>query len=336
MLLKGRPLYWNWNNTFYHNGDTKPTKFLEAVPFRKLVNEARNSISKLDKTHKVEEGDKVYFHSSSTVPRYKFSNYTQDKKISRVIKLENATKIIVNTDNLLQKIRNTYSYPTDYVLLPHDFFANLPIKPPFTIGEDEVYTLRVHNYTSIKYKYNTLPDISKLKTISLFDTGGGHTAENFIRELEEIKKDGRYVDDKVLNEQMGESFAIIDDTNYNEYNDMLKAKDPGTILTGLELIANTNYKDSTFYISLLLNGNVGVINAIPSKSVNVKNFLEYFKDIKWAEGVPNFLSSLRKKLKKENKLDEIKDKYIHQNMLDYANACIKHAGVRVNEVEFVN
>lgn len=337
MVLKGKQLYWQWNNTFY-NHYLNDTCFLEAMPFRQLVNEARDSIVKLDKNNKVEEGDKVYFHGSSTVPRYKFSNYTQDKKISRVIKLEKATKIIVNTDNLLLKIRSTYSYPTEYVVLPHDFFRNTPVTPPVTVKEDENFFMRTGVYQTMigKLKHHPFPSDTNLKKLSLFDAGTGEAAKAFIKDLENIKVDGRYVDDKVLNEQMGESYAVIDETNYNEYNDMIKAKDQGTVLTGLELISNTNYKDSTFYISLLLNGNAGVINSISSKSVNLKNFLEYFKDVKWSEGVPNFLSSLRKRLKKEGKLDETKDKYIHQNMLAYANECIKHAGVRVSEVEFLN
>lgn len=347
MVITAKPINVYWNGTI-DNSARDFRQYVKASDFDPLVQKAKSRITELNKG-KVEEGDSVFFHSSSTIPRYKFSFYTNGKDIRRVIKSEKASKIVINSEAFLGKLKSSFSYAHDYFFLPHDFFTRLGVNCPVTINEGEQFVMdryaygQLNNINRPQYgkpapaKTIVFPDPKTLTTIKCYDiTASSGTSKNALREIEDIINDDKtvYVDDKVLNEQMGEESIVIDENNFKDYDDMLKSTDATIRSTAMELIANSNYQDSIFYISLLLNGNINAVNSVGNKTVNIKNFLDYFRTVKWGENIPSFLKTLRKKLKSEGKLDNIKEEYIHKHMLNYINNVIGHAGVSVTEVHF--
>lgn len=287
----------------------------------------------------LESGDRVYFHSSSGVPRYKFNNYCEGKDITRTIKIDKATKIVANPEDLKAEINATLHGRNGYYILPSNFFSTVQgITSPGAIEENENYFLSDSVYSHIKNKMPYFPDLKANNTpyrefaITYRSSIPFGKLEKDIKEIYEKKIP--IISDNDLNKIISNEGLVIDENNFEEINEMLQSKDASIVLTGLEIMANSNYKESTFYISLLLNSNVSIVQSM-AKSVNLKNFLSEFSKIAWNNAPPLFLTSLRKSLLDSKTLDLTKAEYIEKQMLRYINNMfVEYCGVVATGIEF--
>lgn len=305
--------------------------------FTKAEAEAiKKGIKNLIADSKVEDDDLVYFHNSSMIPRYKFLNYCADKKARRVINYEKANKIVINKQTLDGQIASNFGHIQNYIILPYDYFKSCQgMMAPAPVKEGEFYFIQPTTYKELN-KVATLADISSFPKEDLSYSYRRSDEENkALLEITKLLELGiPLVPDAVLNKQMAETGIVINEENYDEINSMLASTDNAVKTTAMELLANSNYEESIFYISLLLNGNISTVNAVGNKGVNIKNFLEYFRDVQWHSNPMNFLTSLREKLFKEKKLDRLKDDYLHKNALDHVNKYIGNKGLVVDSVSF--
>lgn len=326
---KAKQLIFDYKGNLYPTNNNTYDFYIDSDDLDKLKESVKNKISSFTKSSLV-EGDKVYFHGSSVIPRFKFNNYAQSKNIKRVVKQEKATKLVI---------------ADDYTpVLPYSQLLTIltleQVSPIFQKHNIRIPDLEQNSYFVLSGYYRNYgnsssigQDLAKLnsnpKRYVVF-----HSLESIMDTLKPFNDIVNYnreiITDKVINELIGNELTVVNESNYKDFSDILEAKDAASVQTGLELLANTNYKESIFYISLLLNANSQAINQAV-KNVNVKSLLDYFQDVHWTNNPINFLTTLRDKLIQKNDLDEIKSEYININILKYANNLIKlHSGASKN------
>lgn len=341
MILKVKEVNSTWTDSVYFYDRTITT----ADELDPLIEPVKN----LKTTGSISEKDTVYFHSSSKIPRYKFSDFCDGKDIRRVINIDKATAAVVNLDVIKSAIsRSAIGEKNKYYTLPNDFFSTHGIKPKnygatsIVINPTDILVCTKRGYEGISnnFKNISLPDISIFSSNSYYTTQRYNTVEqnkawDSINDLNKmIKSNIKIVDDNVLNKQMSIGKLNIDETNFDEICQMLAATDPSAVTTAIELIANSDYVESQFYISLLLNRFATQFNIHATKSVNIRNFIEYFKGIQWSDSRPRFISSLRDHLIKNSAMDEQKDRFIRNELLEFTNLSLKSYGIIVKDIYF--
>lgn len=337
--------WYGWNTTGNLSGYVQNTVLAER--FDELMKPLKDLDIKTE-SNRVDEGDSVFFHTTSTIPRYKFSNYTEGKKIKRVIRTEKATCCVINMKALKQDITSHIGSRGVFYDLPQDWANNITPKNANNYRFNNSLRMNSTSMICSPRTYQTIEQACNIPSTSNFTkteyytsySGLGKDLRNIILGLEDlnalIKDNVKFVDDNVLNRQMSEGANIVNEDNYDEFAQMLASTDPSTVQMGLELLANSDYVNSKFYISLLLNRNRSHLDAYTKKGVNLTNFFKYFGDIQWTNTRHMFLSSLRNSLRKSNTLDETKEKFIRSELLQYANDTLSGTGIKTDRIYFMD
>lgn len=336
MIIERNILHYNvWNKRIDHDLSIliQPTEFRE---FSKPVLEA-------DYTGTVSDDDTVFFHTTSSMPRYKFSNYCEGKKTRRVIHLEKATAVVVNKEKLLAAVKDNIvnRTATSYLSIPwHTFITFQGVKMPMgNLHENDPVYLTIKDYNEIR-KIAPIPDPSAFGTVPLVNCPAYYSAsiKDTLKSMAVMKtildSKVKLIDDDALNKQISKDSIIIDASNYTELDAMLKSTDIGNQRTALEIMANSNYDASIFYISLLLNGNQHNVGNLIKTSVNLKNFAEFFRNVNWNSNIPNFLTGMRKQLLAKDAMIPEYDEYIQKGYVNYVNNVVSHAHVYVESVKY--
>lgn len=340
MIKKAYSLYWShWNKT--QQSGLHEMKYIDPTDI------ALNSklISDIKVSGPVKDSDTVFFHSTSMIPRYKFGKFCEGKKMRRVINLDKATVCVLNLQTLKANINlQTKTYKRDvYIFKVSDLkqWNGFALQVPAGVTDDDDVIIEPNTYI-LMVKSLPIPAMNTLSTHTIHCLWGHRNSDvkeimDGLEDLQKIMQNSiRIIDDKLLNEQMAEGAIVVNAENYDDFKNMLTSKNTSDVRLGLELMANTNYLESQFYISLLLNSHRDIIRAYMSSTVNLKNFFDFFKDIQWDSGRPRFMSSLRKNLVKTNCNDAIKEAVIRKELLYYANEQLKSVDIRVKDVYFAD
>lgn len=342
MNIKVIELRANYNNFVY----ARETEVVLAS----IVDAAIDPIKKIKASDSVSDSDAVFFHSSSKIPRYKFTNFSEGKKLRRVISIDKATAIVINKDIVDSSVSNhAIGYKNSYYILPTGFAEKYPkINPNTNKGYYNSKDIDLTSYPTIiregdyekLMKAHGLPDPSSFQKEVYYDsnftrTEGYKRFTNGSDDLDKAIKSGiKFVEDSTLNTQMTIGSLTISAENYDEFCRMICSPDRGVVDTAMELIANSDYVASQFYIGLLLNSYQSVFRQYTSKSVNLKNFFEYFSGVKWQNPRHQFLVSLRESLIANKALDDYKESFIRLELLNYANSILNLVDIKVKEVYF--
>lgn len=302
------------------------------------IDEGRKLIKTLESKETVSENDTVFFHSSSKIPRYKFSNYSSGKNIKRVINPEKASTIVVDLGPLNYFYNNARGGRSVQAAL----LTGEQIKEILPSTDNEVlknkYGIEISTLNAMKrdLKHPILDTLSVDNYIYFYDK----KANTYIDQTNELRlcisKGQKLVSDQTLNKQMSEGQLVISPENFDELKLMLTAKDEVVVKTALELMANSDYTNSVFYISLLLNAcRHNDLERLLTTSVNLRNFRDYFADVKWNTDVMSYLKGLTNKLNSSEKMtDEYRD-YIYKVALDHINdRLISGSCFEVKEIHF--
>jgi hypothetical protein len=328
--------YGNYNNNNPLHIYYSPQQGIASEEINKIV----KPISDLTASSQVSDTDAVYFHTSSMIPRYKFSKFCEGKKTRRVINLDKATACVVNLEVIKQGVKDIRnSSPGVYYEIPISIldFSKLPTRTSTRPDSNLPIYISTKNYVQARKLIPQLPEPSKLNKVSYEVFYRGAEAINKLaegsREVEQLLQRGiKLVSDDILNRQMADGGLVITEDNFEEFQLMLASKDKSVVDTAMELLANSDYILSPFYIGLLLNRYRNVAIQYINKGVNIKNFFEFFKDIHWNKERHRFLKSLRDQLKNTDQLDEQKERFIRTELLNYANDTLAHAGIKVAQI----
>jgi hypothetical protein len=309
-------------------------KGIDSAEIKRLEGLLDNAIS----DHTLSDDDAVYFHSSSGIPRYKFSKFCEDKKIRRVLSPEKATVIVINPKNI-DKDNKGYVNKGDFYILPWDFNTMvMGVQIPVVQANTEQPNLQIMGVSNYKNlgKSAQIPDptfeIRNLTTQYLYNG----ELEKYLTSLVDIENyltltNVKIITENSLNQQMSSTAFSVQEENYKELYNMLHADSVKDFTLGLEMIANSNYIDSKFYVALLLNSCASRIQMGQSSfGVNIKNMLSYFQDVNYSDNTPNFISSLYRSLLKDKTISDEKERTLREMMLSYLNTeQLKKLGVTI-------
>jgi hypothetical protein len=322
--------HYNWGN--------KIEIYQESKVRAEIVDKEMDPIRKMQASDSIKESDAVFFHTTSKIPRYKFSKFCEGTKIRRVLSLDKATVCVLNKDSINLAL-GSIGYRHKYYVLGENVLDSTGSVTLRSTSAEGPIICRTETYKQMLTKWKTLPDPTTLEVVEYYTNYNG--SDNLTRlgngfaDLQKALDMGiRLVEDNTLNKQMSAGSITIDETNYDEFCQMLASKDKSTVTTAMEIIANSDYTNSEFYIGLLLNRYASVVSPYMTATVNLKNFFNFFKGIAWNGSVHGFLESLRTSLKSKGTLDDYKEKFIRESMTDYVNRTISHAGVKVREIFF--
>ncbi len=201
------------------------------------------------KTEKFDEKDIVFFHSSCTFPRNKFRELYPKTKI--VVKLEKATAIIVDKDNLINTINHMRDYGWTYYKTSEGFFARVKeLEDPIYKSERENLVLVEESKYSLNIKELEFIDFFIDNTIKLIDV-----------DSIELKSD-----------------LVVDETAFNTLNQLLSSGVPANIQLALSMIPAFDYKKSRQRLAILLRMNPEWISCKDKKTfIDLKTVIDRLK-----------------------------------------------------------
>jgi hypothetical protein len=245
------------------------------------------------------DGEKVFFTSSSSIPRYKFAEYGNDHDISKVIKISRASAIILNPDTIISGCVGYRDYHPHYVY-PKDVFTG-------HTNHGWTDKVIVHATVDLYKKLDTALGIEMKKVpakgkLELYEYGD-MSNENLDR-LDEILTSGKKIlVDKTVAATINIGVGISDEV-FEELNKMLQSKDFNNVSLAMEIMANSDYYNSEFKLARLLYKNLNKI--AQCSTYNYKNFKglrEYMKNYDYSNGVIKFAESIIKTTR-----DDMEDK----------------------------
>lgn len=237
-------------------------------------------------------GDVIYIGAGANVPRVKLKNLLLDNASKTTNKFKEATHIFVEPHfSVLRAYEWKYHATKEQVVtfitqaFLHDYIDTeerdelLELLKPYK-DEDNIiidsYTSRmindrpsglykgvpasknVHMYRSYTYYY------IKKESVEFYEY-----ALNNLDKVYNYKELLPYIN--------GEETITIDESVYQQVNNMFNSSDQDNHVLAMEIMANCNYKESMMYILLLLNDHRHQIDSNPTKRhVNFKSFLGYF------------------------------------------------------------
>lgn len=296
---------------------------VETAELDRLYDKVRQAV-----TTEIEDGDAVYFHSTSLIPRYKFSKFCEGSKTRRVLSVDKASACVINISKLDKQSFLGYHHNTHYRILPETFPSMIMgvavATPPPSVTHPLTWIMDLEGYNQLA-KVAQVPPAHTFPSVEITEqylhNGEIEKYYQVLQELEQIVDSGKkIVLDKTLNKQMGESSYVVSQENYDDLYRMLNSENQKDFTLGMEMVANSNYIESKFYVSLLLNACYERIQQMGSKwGVNVKNMLQYFEEVAYNQRMEVFITALRKQLLKDGTLNDEQEKVLRDMMLRYLN-----------------
>lgn len=318
------------------NQQNQPSLYNEQVVAADEV-EVLSGIIEASKGNTLEEGDVVYFASTSEIPRYKFREYAKDKNMARCISVEKSTAVALGTNPISSLLTRK---PETYYMVTAPTLANLiNCQMSYFDGRPNVIYVSKLVATQHKQLHTLLNNYPSERYISYW--GLDRQLKNFAKlwpELEQIvtmKK--KVVLDDTINKTINKGI-ILNDEMLEQIREMFRSKDVKNHTTAMEIMANSDYEACELQLVLLLNEFQGTITSNPYFNlVNFKNFRRFFDKYPWASHYESFINHLVGDLIKKGTLpDDLREdvrKFAlrRANSHKYANAPYKITEIKFND-----
>ena len=239
-------------------------------------------------TYTPAKGDKYYFLPGVNIPRIKLKDVALKHGVRNVRNVDDATHIF-GSNSTLAKMTNR-SYET--FVKTADFLEFIEIVKD---NIDEYYLEKVNQ----AFEFYKLEEVILVRTIgaialySIEDTD----LKDKIKESNACKYDNTYCysadseyedlfktvvtkelwsEDSLLVHVNGEDAVTIDADMYEQLADMFRSSDSDNHILAMEIMANSNYKDSLLYLEILFKEfESQIYNSHTKKHVNFKSLLGY-------------------------------------------------------------
>lgn len=248
-------------------------------------------------------GDTVYFLPGTTIPRFKFKEYSEQIGCRTVRKVETASHAVINRTNFLEKrtesrynrittvstLINTLQILNVEFTLPDDLGIDVDNIDPNQFVLYDYYLNRYIRYLSkhlnIKDPKTNMPydlddyDASNMIKNHRYNYVRPEKLEDFI-ELENLLANNiNLIDEKdVL--RVIQADTIIDEQMHKRLEQMIASNDEANITLAMEILANCDVRQSLFYILKLVRRYETTIYYNKSfNHVNFKAFREMVREI---------------------------------------------------------
>lgn len=272
----------------------------------------------------------TYIGKNSKIPRFKIKEYFHQHKLRKTKYPHLANAIILNkieTNNLI----NNKEIVKEYYYIPYAI-----LNRPFNNEKVDGYVLDANNknINFILNKFKITLDQIECKKYIIF----GYRSQNEIdvfNNLFEIayNQSAQLIYDEKILEQINENGIEVDDDILENLTLMLKdKKNVDNIKLGLELISNSNYKESCLKMSMIITDSWNSI--IENKKYWTKNFislLEYLKhhNITYQLGWKSYVKSVSECFKDDpSRIEDIKKYAIRHLQED-----IKISGITITDID---
>jgi len=307
--------YGSWRNEFmFEYGDHYLINKKDISLFSQIEQHRNN---------KIDSKDTVYFTKASKLPRFKYKEYIENKKINpkKTNRIDYADTFILSINELKGELLKSFAEYCTVPVLDIRSSASTELKDYIIKhGITEVLILKemlihwaetTNNFPLSKTKINsyTVDEYNKAYT-----GWGSGTIESYIdiyNYLESKLNSVKIIFDESFSEEMNEGL-IIDEEVYNNIANMLSSDDSNNISMGIEIISNCDFKQSNIYILLLINEFWKKFNS-KNITANFKNCLNYFKQYSFGFNWDKFVGILINELRSDEDKKAI-NKYIKRQL----------------------
>lgn len=234
------------------------------------------------------KGDKYYFLPGVNIPRIKLKDVALKHGVRNVRNVDEATHIFGSNSTLAKMTNRRY----ENFVKTADFLEFIEIVKD---NIDEYYLEKVNQ----ALEFYTLEEVILVRTISVianysiedaalkdkvkesnackYDTNYCYSADSEYEDLfKTVLTKELWSEDSLLVHVNGEDAVTIDADMYEQLADMFKSSDSDNHILAMEIMANSNYKDSLLYLEILFKEFEGqMYNSNTRKHVNFKSLLGY-------------------------------------------------------------
>ena len=300
------------------------------------------------------KGDKYYFLPGVNIPRIKLKDVALQHGIRNVRNIDEATHIFGSNSTFAKMINRQY----ENFMETADFLEFIEV---IKDNVDDYYMEKVtqafefYELEEIIIK-RTLPaiarygvsdatlkhNIEQCKGYSKYNNEYVYSADVEYDELfKTIITKELWSEDALLVHVNGDNAVTIDSVIYEQIADMFRSSDSDNHILAMEIMANSNYKDSLLYLEILFKEFEGQIyNSHTKKHVNFKSLLNYLgKENRINTNLNNIMNSLiNKGVLTTDMLNVLMDRYhieIQRNG-DYEHFKVKTITVNEDTLALLN
>ena len=326
---------------YWHGNSNQPRyDIVDTTVYDDDLKQIKNFSKHLNIITEFKGDEKVYFSKSSSIPRYKFREYSKDKELNRIINLQKADVIVFNPDTFVKDI---HIVSKSYVLVKKNElekqFITHEVPEEFYITKDAFVGYQKANFLDFFKTYKD--NIQSRSYISGYTHSyrDDESLRTFVNEFNELSKSSKkIIFDNDVSKQISGDCSVIDDQMYDELAKMFNSGDVKNVSLAMDIMANTDYEQSEFKILMLLSRFYAsaIINNPSKNLVNFKNFLKYFN--KYLSSISNPLLFCEKMLinLKEDSIDaEERRKYCIETVKEYIERrMLYNTKFKIKELEF--
>jgi hypothetical protein len=257
------------------------------------------------------KGDKFYFLPGVNIPRIKLKDMALKHGVRNVRNIEDATHIFGGNSSYPRMVNRSYEYIAktkdflDFMELVKDHVDEYymeKVKQAFEFYDLEHIILQKNLISLLRWNcdsdhplYEAMKDTSLCEdtdNIYVYSVDSDHE-EDFKNMIDkEI-----WSEDALLVHVNGEDAVTIDAAMYDQIADMFKSSDSDNHILAMEIMANSNYKESLLYLEILFKEfSSTMYNSPTKKHVNFKGLLSYLdKESSMSTNMNDIMHSLTNK-----------------------------------------
>jgi hypothetical protein len=281
-----------------------------------------NSLKNKTNLKQIPTNTSVYIGKNSLLPRFKLKEYFIQNKLSKTKLVLNAGTAIINKKSTTKALsKDNFTIHKSYYIPKNDIPKLKSIVGNKVDDHEGVVIMSTDSYVDQMF------DVLMLKKTNYTPAdytwiSGYYGRQKDVIEFENLyniasNKNCSIVYDEDVLEQINETGHIVEQDSFENLNAMFQSKDVENLKLGLEILANSNYRESSLKIGMLLTSNWSKISSNRAHwNQNFKSLMAYFEqsDIDFRAGWKKLAQGLIKKNKNNPEiLKEIKE-YILINL----------------------
>ena len=235
------------------------------------------------------KGDKYYFLPGVNIPRIKLKDVALQHGVRNVRNIDEATHIFGSNSTFAKMVNRNYEYfikTADFLEFMEVIKDNVDeyylekVTQAFEFYDLEEIIIRRPLMSLVRYAVSNTTlkqSIEDCKAYSNYTNEYAYSADADYDELfKNIITKELWSEDALLVHVNGDNAVTIDSDMYDQIADMFKSSDSDNHILAMEIMANSNYKDSLLYLEILFKEFYGVMyNCHTKKHVNFKSLLSY-------------------------------------------------------------
>ena len=234
------------------------------------------------------KGDKYYFLPGVNIPRIKLKDVALKHGVRNVRSVDDATHIFASNSTLAKMTNRRYenfvktAHFLEFIEIVKDNIDDYYLEKvnqafEFYTLEEVILVRTISGICHYSIEDNDLKDKIKESNACKYDNTYCYSADSEHEDLfKTIVTKELWSEDSLLVHVNGEDAVTIDADMYDQLADMFRSSDSDNHILAMEIMANSNYKDSLLYLEILFKEFENKIyNSHTKKHVNFKSLLSY-------------------------------------------------------------